>query len=100
MTDASRRGPELLSSLQARAGQLLHEVAKFGVVGVVALVVDVGLFNLLRFAGGEGPMYDKPLSAQYFSWEAIEMAQVYVAKDHYLGREAKNLASISILRNQ
>ncbi|MFN8148369.1 MAG: GtrA family protein [Candidatus Nanopelagicales bacterium] len=67
MTDASRRGPELLSSLQARAGQLLHEVAKFGVVGIVALVVDVGLFNLLRFAGGEGPMYDKPLTAKIVS---------------------------------
>jgi putative flippase GtrA len=58
---------ELWGSLHARAGHLLHEVAKFGVVGVVALVVDVGLFNLLRFAGGEGPMYDKPLTAKIVS---------------------------------
>ena len=31
------------------------------------LVVDVGLFNLLRFAGGEGPFYDKPLTAKVIS---------------------------------
>ena len=46
---------------------LLQQNAKFGVVGLVALVVDVGLFNLLRFAGGEGPLYDKPLTAKIVS---------------------------------
>lgn len=46
---------------------LFHEIAKFGVVGLVALVVDIGLFNLLRFAGGEGPLYDKPLTAKVIS---------------------------------
>lgn len=44
-----------------------REAAKFGVVGLVALVVDVGLFNLLRFAGGEGPFYDRPLTAKVIS---------------------------------
>ena len=29
---------------------LVREIAKFGVVGLVALVVDIGLFNILRFA--------------------------------------------------
>jgi putative flippase GtrA len=51
----------------AKVEHLVHEVAKFGVVGLVALVVDVGLFNLLRFAGGEGPMYDKPITAKIVS---------------------------------
>ena len=46
---------------------LVHELAKFGVVGLVSLVVDVGLFNLLRYAGGEGPFYDKPLTAKFIS---------------------------------
>lgn len=41
-------------------------VAKFGVVGLVALVVDVGLFNLLRF-GGDGVLADKPLTAKVVS---------------------------------
>lgn len=68
MTDATRPGDtSMLRSLYARVEHLVHEVAKFGVVGLVALVVDVGLFNLLRFAGGEGPMYDKPLTAKVVS---------------------------------
>lgn len=46
---------------------LVREIAKFGVVGMVALVVDIGLFNILRFAGGEGPLYDKPLTAKAIS---------------------------------
>ena len=46
---------------------LVREIAKFGMVGVVALVVDVGLFNLLRYAGGEGPFYDRPLTAKAIS---------------------------------
>ena len=54
-------------SLWVRFEGLLHQIAKFGVVGLVALVVDVGLFNLLRFAGGEGPLYDKPLTAKIVS---------------------------------
>ena len=55
------------NALRGRAERLLREVAKFGVVGLVALVIDVGLFNLLRFAGGEGPMFDKPLTAKVVS---------------------------------
>lgn len=48
-------------------GALAREFTKFGIVGLVALVVDIGVFNLLRFAGGEGPLYDKPLSAKVVS---------------------------------
>ncbi len=53
--------------LPPAARRLAREVAKFGTVGLVALVVDVGVFNLLRFAGGEGPLYDKPLTAKVIS---------------------------------
>ena len=56
-----------MKSLWLRAEDLVSQVMKFGVVGLVALVVDVGLFNLLRFAGGEGPLYDKPLTAKVVS---------------------------------
>ena len=42
---------------------LLHEVSKFGVVGLIAMVVDVGLFNLLMFAG-QGMLDDRPLTAK------------------------------------
>lgn len=51
----------------AQVETLVHEIAKFGVVGLMAFVVDIGLFNVLRFAGGEGPFYDKPLTAKAIS---------------------------------
>jgi putative flippase GtrA len=65
VSDTPRDG--VLGGVSTQVRRLLHEAAKFGVVGLVALVVDVGLFNLLRFAGGEGPMYDKPLTAKVIS---------------------------------
>lgn len=46
---------------------LVREMLKFGVVGAVAFVVDIGLFNLLRFGGGEGVLYDKPITAKAIS---------------------------------
>ena len=58
------RGYRYLSS---SVRDLYREIAKFGIVGLTALVVDIGLFNILRFAGGEGPMYDKPLTAKTIS---------------------------------
>lgn len=64
-TTPSRRG--LVRGLIDQVDKLWHEVAKFGVVGAFAFVIDVGLFNILRFAGGEGPMYDKPLTAKVVS---------------------------------
>ena len=51
----------------AQVETLAREIAKFGIVGLTAFVVDIGLFNLLRFAGGEGPFYDKPLTAKAIS---------------------------------
>jgi putative flippase GtrA len=47
--------------------KLLPELTKFGLVGSVGFLVDVGGFNLLRFAGGEGPLYDRPLTAKVLS---------------------------------
>jgi Predicted membrane protein len=64
-------GPHLISRgyryLQSTLGDLYREIAKFGIVGLSALVVDIGLFNLLRFAGGECPLFDKPLTAKIIS---------------------------------
>jgi putative flippase GtrA len=57
----------LFRSLVNQVDRLWHEVAKFGIVGLCAFVIDVGLFNLLRFAGGDGPLYDKPLTAKVVS---------------------------------
>ena len=46
---------------------LASELAKFGVVGLAGFVADVGGFNLLRFAGGDGPLHDYPLTAKVIS---------------------------------
>ena len=44
-----------------------RRLMRFGVVGIVGLLVDVGGFNVLRFAGGEGPLYGQPLLAKAIS---------------------------------
>ncbi len=41
-----------MRGLYARVGSLVHELAKFGVVGGVAFLVDLGLFNVLSFVVG------------------------------------------------
>lgn len=47
--------------------KMRKELGKFGVVGLVAYIIDLTVFNVLRFAGGEGPLYDKPLTAKALS---------------------------------
>lgn len=62
------RTPRLLNSkLAGLTRGIARELGKFGVVGVIAFVVDVGGFNLLRFGGGGGPLYDWPLAAKVLS---------------------------------
>ena len=47
---------------------VVREVLKFGAVGALAFVVDIGLFNLLRFGLGDGgPLEGKPLTAKVVS---------------------------------
>ena len=59
--------PSLLTRLRARVrdrvGHLLHEVAKFGVVGGIAYLVDVGSFSLMRHHW----LSDKPITAKIIS---------------------------------
>lgn len=50
-------------ALHARVEHLFHELAKFGVVGAVAFVVDVVTFNVLLATA----LADKPLSAKIVS---------------------------------
>jgi putative flippase GtrA len=57
----------LLSRLRGAMHLVARELVKFGVVGAVAYVVDVALFNLLLFGGplGSSPLLeDRPLTAK------------------------------------
>ena len=66
MTDATTpRSTSVVRSLYSRVDHLVHEVAKFGAVGLIALVVDVGLFNLLCY--GASPLHGKVLTAKIVS---------------------------------
>ena len=54
--------PTVLSSVARRVHSLRVELAKFGVVGAVALLVDLGTFNLARLALQLGPLTSKTVS--------------------------------------
>ncbi len=67
MIDATSTGStSVVRALYSRVDHLVHEVAKFGAVGLVALVVDVGLFNLLCYTAAS-PVYGKVLTAKIVS---------------------------------
>jgi len=61
---ASSHNTGLIAGIYARVQGLFHEFAKFGTVGLSALIVDIGLFNFLLYAG---PLQGKPLTAKAVS---------------------------------
>jgi putative flippase GtrA len=60
-----------------RLGSMGGEVVRFVTVGGLGFLVDVGLFNLLRFnlglGDGEGVLFDKPVTAKIISVVAATM---------------------------
>ena len=52
---------------RGRLRALGRELATFGVVGLVGYTLDVGTFNLLRYAGDPGLLENKPLTAKAIS---------------------------------
>jgi putative flippase GtrA len=58
----------LYGRLRGAVDVVVREMMKFGAVGALAFVVDIGLFNLLRFGLGDGgPLESKPLTAKVVS---------------------------------
>ncbi|MCH9815351.1 MAG: GtrA family protein [Actinomycetia bacterium] len=53
--------------LAAPFHKLITEFSKFGIVGLIALVIDIGLFNLLMYAGPGGFFADRPITAKVVS---------------------------------
>lgn len=56
----------LLHRARAAVHVVVRELLKFGIVGAAAYVVDVGLFNALRYAG-PAVLEDRPLTAKLVS---------------------------------
>ncbi len=52
----------MLRSLEARIRAAFHELAKFGTVGALAFVVDVGLFNMILHLAPHKPLTAKVIS--------------------------------------
>lgn len=69
-----------------RLRALAHEAAKFGIVGGIGFVVDVGVFNLLRFAGDPGLLEHKPLTAKAISVVLATMV-TYLGNRHWTWSE-------------
>jgi len=64
------------------ARRLATEVAKFGTVGALAFVIDVGLFNILR----AGVLADSPLTAKTIS-VVVATGFAYVANRNWTYRD-------------
>ena len=69
-----------------RVRALAHEAVKFGLVGCVGFVVDVGLFNVLRYAGEPGVLEHKPLTAKAISVAAATVV-TYLGNRHWTWRD-------------
>src|SRR6476659_2710411 len=57
----------MIAWLRGAGLALARQFAKFGVVGAVAYVIDVGVFNVLRYAGEDPVLADQPLTAKIMS---------------------------------
>ena len=69
-----------------RLRALMHEAAKFGIVGAIGFVVDVTVFNLLRFAGNPGLLEHKPLTAKAIS-VSVATVVTYLGNRHWTWKE-------------
>jgi putative flippase GtrA len=70
--------------LLQRLRQLASEVLKFGVVGGIGFVVDVSVFNVLRYwgDGNHGVLEHKPLTAKAIS-VAVATVITYLGNRHW-----------------
>jgi putative flippase GtrA len=83
----------LVRTLYDRFQVLIHEVAKFGIVGAFNAVLDIALFNWLHFSVGIGPLTSKALSvtvaatSSYFMnrhWAFAHRARTGIKREYVL----------------
>ncbi len=77
-----------MSFVASRARRLLREVVRFGIVGGLAFVVDVAVFNALRVDTGwwSGPLSHKPITAKVIS-VCVATLVAYVGNRHWTWRD-------------
>ena len=64
---ASTASTGRLTHLLGRLRRGIGELSRFGAVGIVAFVIDVGIFNALVHVGSPGVLSDRPLTAKALS---------------------------------
>ena len=83
----------LVRAVYSRFQVLIHEIAKFGVVGAFNAVLDIGLFNWLHFRVGIGPLTSKAMSttvaatSSYFMnrhWSFAHRARTGIRREYVL----------------
>ena len=65
---------------------LRNELGKCGVIGFIAFLIDLVIFNFLRFAGGEGVLFDRPLTAKVLS-VLVATTFAFVGNRHWTFKE-------------
>ena len=77
-----------MSFVVYRARRLLHEVVRFGIVGGIAFVVDVAVFNALRVDTDwwSAPLSHKPITAKVIS-VCVATAVSYAGNRHWTWRD-------------
>ena len=73
------------SAASRRRAVVGRELVVFAVVGLTGYVIDVGLFNLLRFAGDPGILQEKPITAKALSVLAATLV-TYAGNRHWTWR--------------
>ena len=81
----------LLDRLRAGLHVIVRELVKFGLVGAVAYVVDVAVFNLLRY-GGPGLLEHKPLTAKALSVSVATLV-AWMGNRHWTFRRRRRVSA-------
>lgn len=81
----------LLDRLRAGVHVVVRELVKFGLVGAVAYIVDVTVFNVLRYAG-PGLLEHKPLTAKAVS-VAVATLVAWLGNRHWTFRRRRRVSA-------
>jgi len=82
---------DLLRDLYARFRVLIHEVAKFGVVGIIAFFITIGGSNVLHYGVGLGPLTSVAIAtivATVFAFLGNKLWAFRHRNGSHLGRES------------